>query len=158
MKTAPPDVLGSRELVLSRDVPASAEQLFLAWRTRLADWWAPRPFTTPVCEVDLRAGGTLRAVMRSPDGADFPCGGVFLEVAENRRIVFTDAFRPGWEPNPDIFFTALITLEPLGNDHCRYTARALHWTEEARHRHEAMGFHQGWGQCLDQLVAVARSL
>jgi uncharacterized protein YndB with AHSA1/START domain len=148
----------TRELVLARDVAATPEQLFRAWRTRLAEWWAPQPFTTPVCEVDLRSGGTLRTVMRSPDGSDFPCGGVFLEVVENRRIVFTDAFGPGWVPNPDIFFTAVITFDPLPEARTRYTARALHWTPEARLKHEQMGFHQGWGVCLDQLVAVARHL
>ena len=148
----------ARELVLSREVAATPEQLFRAWRTRLAEWWAPQPFTTPVCEVDLRTGGTLRTVMRSPDGSEFPCGGVFLDVVENRRIVLTDAFGPGWAPNPDIFFTAVITFEPLPENRTRYTARALHWTAEARLKHEEMGFHQGWNQCLDQLVAVARRL
>ncbi|HYC70430.1 MAG TPA: SRPBCC family protein [Opitutaceae bacterium] len=153
---AAPD--SARELRLTRDVSASPEQIFRAWQTRLADWWAPQPFTTPICEVDLRPGGALRTVMRSPDGSEFVCGGVFLEVVPNRRIVFTDAFGPGWKPNPDIFFTAIVTFDPLPEDRTRYTARALHWTAAARQRHEEMGFHQGWGQCLEQLVAVAREL
>ncbi|MBL9210221.1 MAG: SRPBCC family protein [Opitutaceae bacterium] len=143
------------ELVLTRDVPVPPARLFHTWGSRLADWWAPRPLTTPVCEVDLRAGGVLRTVMRAPDGTEFACGGLFLEVVTNERIVFSDAFVGGWRPNPGIFFTAIITFDPLPGGGTRYTARARHWTPEACRRHEAMGFHQGWGQCLDQLVAVA---
>ena len=35
-----------------------------------------------------------------------------------------------------------------------YTARAMHWTEEDRQAHEAMGFNEGWGQSLDRLVTL----
>jgi uncharacterized protein YndB with AHSA1/START domain len=30
--------------------------------------------------------------------------------------------------------------------------------EAARKRHEEMGFHQGWGKALDQLVALVKSI
>ena len=36
----------------------------------------------------------------------------------------------------------------------RYTARAPHWSEEDRQAHEAMGFHEGWGESLDRLEAL----
>lgn len=150
-----PSSASDLDLVLTRDIALPRASLFRAWGGRLAEWWAPRPLTTPVCEVDLRPGGVLRTVMRAPDGREFACGGLFLEVVTDERIVFSDAFADGWRPNPDIFFTAIITFDELPGGHTRYTARARHWTPEARRRHEAMGFHQGWGQCLDQLVAVA---
>lgn len=153
--SSPPACTG-RELVLTREIDLPRDVLFHTWGHRLAEWWAPRPLTTPVCEVELRAGGKLRTLMRAPDGREFPCGGVFLEFVENERIVFTDAFAPGWQPNPDIFFVALITFVPLPGDRTEYTARARHWTSEACRRHEEMGFHQGWSQCLDQLVSLAR--
>ncbi len=40
----------------------------------------------------------------------------------------------------------------------RYTARARHWTPADKQAHEAMGFHQGWGICADQLARLAGSL
>ncbi|MBV9045994.1 MAG: SRPBCC domain-containing protein, partial [Alphaproteobacteria bacterium] len=40
----------------------------------------------------------------------------------------------------------------------RYTARVLHWTAEDKAQHEQMGFHTGWGQCADQLEALAKTL
>jgi uncharacterized protein YndB with AHSA1/START domain len=30
----------------------------------------------------------------------------------------------------------------------------LYWTVADREAHEKMGFHQGWGQCADQLAAL----
>ena len=144
-----------RELILTRDIPIAPERLFKTWTQRLPEWWAPKPLTTPVFELDLRPGGVLRTVMRTPDGTAFPTSGVFLEIVEKERIVFTDAYGPGWEPSPGIFFTAIITFEPLPGGHTRYTARVLHWTEENCRKHEEMGFQQGWGQCLDQLIALA---
>jgi uncharacterized protein YndB with AHSA1/START domain len=35
-----------------------------------------------------------------------------------------------------------------------YTARAMHWSAEDKQAHEAMGFHDGWGQSLDRLVTL----
>jgi len=54
--------------------------------------------------------------------------------------------------------TAVITMEPDGKGGCKYTARAIHANEETRKKHEEMGFHEGWGTVLDQLVAHVKSM
>jgi uncharacterized protein YndB with AHSA1/START domain len=136
-------------------IDAPRELIFKVWTTQFTLWWGPHGMTTPVCEMDLRPGGLFRTVMRAADGTEYPTRGIFLEVSPPSRIVFTDAFTPGWEPSPDIFFTAITTFEPLPGSKTRYTARALHWTVENREKHEAMGFYQGWGECVDRLAAVA---
>jgi uncharacterized protein YndB with AHSA1/START domain len=110
--------------------------------------------TTTVFEMDLRPGGVFRTVMRATDGTEYPTKGVFLEVVANERIVFTDAFDVGWQPSPDIFFTAIVTFESLPGDLTRVTARALHWTVANREKHERMGFHPGWGETFDRLMAL----
>jgi uncharacterized protein YndB with AHSA1/START domain len=149
-----------RELVLARLIAAPRAKVFRAWAepALLKQWWAPRPWTTPDAAFDLRSGGVSRVVMRSPEGQDFPYSGVFLEVVPNERIVFTDAFTDAWTPSEKPFFTGIITFEDAGNGKTRYTARARHWTVADRDSHEKMGFHQGWGQCVDQLEAVAAKL
>lgn len=146
--------LADRELVLTRVIAASRERLFKAWTTQFSQWWGPHGMTTPFYEMDLRPGGIFRTVMRAPDGSEYPTKGVFLEVVENERIVFTDAYGPGWEPSPEAFFTAITTFETLPDGRTKYTARALHWTVENRDNHEKMGFYQGWGESLDRLVAL----
>jgi uncharacterized protein YndB with AHSA1/START domain len=47
-----------------------------------------------------------------------------------------------------------LTFEALPAGCARYTARALHWTVEAREKHEAMGFLDGWGKAFEQLVEL----
>ena len=64
---------------------------------------------------------------------------MFLEVVEKERLVFTDAFRPGWQPSGRPFMTAEVLFEDAGAGKTRYTARAMHWTAEARKEHEEMG-------------------
>jgi uncharacterized protein YndB with AHSA1/START domain len=155
MKAPPsPPLLSDRELVITRVIAASRERLFQAWTQQLPQWWGPHGMTTPVCEMDLRTGGIFRTVMRAPDGQEYPTKGVFLEVIVPERIVFTDAYDAGWAPEPGLFFTAIITFEALPGGQTRYNARALHWTVESRRQHEAMGFHQGWGESLDRLAAL----
>jgi uncharacterized protein YndB with AHSA1/START domain len=39
--------------------------------------------------MDVRPGGTLRIVMRAPDGVEYPMTGVFREVGEPERLSFT---------------------------------------------------------------------
>jgi uncharacterized protein YndB with AHSA1/START domain len=56
----------------------------------MAQWFGPRGFANPVCELDVRVGGSLRIVMRGPDGNDYPMKGVFHQVAPLERLVFSN--------------------------------------------------------------------
>ena len=150
---------GERDLVLTRLIDAPREKLFRAWTDPelLRLWFAPKPYETPVAELDVRPGGSNLIVMRGPDGVDMPNRGVYLEVVENERLVFTDAFVAAWEPSAKPFMTVILTFEDEGGQ-TRYTARARHWTAADRERHEQMGFHQGWGICTDQLEALVKTI
>lgn len=150
----------AHEMSLTRLLDAPADKLFRCWTTPelIKQWFAPRPFTTPVAEVELKVGGRNNIVMRSPEGQDIPCPGTYLELMPDRKIVFTDAFTGDWAPREGApFMVATVTFEPEG-DKTRYTATVRHWTEEDRTRHEQMGFHKGWDQCASQLEALARTI
>lgn len=108
-------------------------------------------------EIDLRPGGIFSTVMRSPEGEEFPGTGCILEVIPERRFVWTDALLPGYRPSAEPFFTGVVTIEPEGEG-TRYRAMARHRDEEGCNRHAEMGFHDGWGAALDQLVAYAKAL
>ena len=148
-----------RELVLTRILNAPREKVYAAWTTPalMQQWFAPKPWTTPRVEMDLRPGGASLIVMRDPQGNEFPNRGVYLEVVKNERLVFTDAFTTAWEPSEKPFMTGVLTFEDAGNGTTRYTARVRHWSVADRDAHEKMGFHQGWGQCATQLEAVAQT-
>ncbi len=51
----------------------------------------------------------------------------------------------------------MILFEPHGSG-TKYTAIAIHGDEEGAKKHADMGFHEGWGKALDQLVALVKSL
>ena len=147
------------DLVLERTVPVPPRAVWDAWTIpeQLVQWFAPRPWTTTECDIDLRPGGIFRTVMRSPDGQEESGGaGCFLVVEELRRLVFTDALGPGYRPNSSPFMTAEIIIQPDGEG-TRYRAIARHADPEAKKQHEDMGFHDGWSTALDQLVEVARA-
>jgi len=148
-----------RELVLTRLIDAPRKALFRAWTQPelLKQWFAPLPYTTPVAELDVRPGGSNRIVMRGPDGADMPNSGVYLEVVQNERLVFTDAYVRAWEPAEKPFMTVILTFEDEAGK-TRYTARVRHWSVADKEAHEQMGFHQGWGICADQLEALVARL
>lgn len=147
------------DLVLERQADVSPAQVWKAWTTpeHLQKWLAPRPWTITECEVDLRPGGQLRFVMRSPEGQLHPNLCCFLEVVPNQRLVWTDALLPGYRPAAEPFFTAVVLMESDGKGGTRYTAIALHRDEDGRKKHEAMGFHEGWGQVFDQMVEHIKS-
>ena len=148
-----------RELVLTRLIDAPREKVFRAWTDPelMKQWFAPLPWTISKAETDVRPGGSTLVVMRSPDGNEFPNAGVYLEVVENERLVFTDAYTSAWEPSEKPFMTAIMTFEDEGGK-TRYTARARHWSVADREAHEKMGFHEGWGQCADQLAALVAKI
>lgn len=145
------------DLVLQRDVDVPPEMVWAAWTQpeHLKVWFTPRPWTVTECKIDLRPGGLFRTVMRSPEGQEMPSDGCYLDVKPMERLVFTDAFLPGFRPVARPFMTAIITMAPHGKG-TRYTATALHKDEESRKQHEEMGFHGGWSTALDQLVKHMR--
>src|SRR3546814_15958780 len=71
------------ELSITRFIDAPPEAVYRVWTERTGEWWCPRPWTTPVVEWDLKAGGRAFTVMRSPEGEDMPPDGIFLEVVPN---------------------------------------------------------------------------
>lgn len=157
--TPQPSPNSERELVLTRIIDAPPEKVYSAWTDSelLKQWFAPLPWTVSAADIDVRPGGSNLIVMRSPEGNEIPNPGVYLEVVENERLVITDAYTKAWEPSEKPFMTVIVTFEKFDGK-TKYTARARHWTVADRESHEKMGFHEGWGQCADQLADLASKL
>jgi uncharacterized protein YndB with AHSA1/START domain len=75
-------------------------------------------------------------------------------VVPLERLVWTSSLLPSYRPAPsgEMPITAIITLETHGTG-TRYVATCLHQDMVGRDKHLAMGFHEGWGIALDQLVS-----
>ncbi len=154
------DINPELDLVLERTVDVPCELVWKAWTVpeHVMRWFCPAPWKTTECEIDLRPGGLFYTVMQSPEGESFPSSGCFLEIVENRKLVWTDSLVKDFRPAPKVdsclpdFFTGNILLEPEGPSRTKYTAIALHGNEGGRQKHEEMGFYDGWSTVLDQLV------
>ena len=155
-ENTPPSPLSERELVLVRETDVPREKLYAGWTTAALypEWFCPKPWYVTDVKLDVRPGGSSSMIMCGPAGERFPNQGVYLEIIPNEKIVFTDAYTADWEPNPNPFFTGIITFETLPNGKTRYTARGRHWTKENCEKHAAMGFEQGWSAAFDQLVEL----
>ena len=156
------------DLVLERIVDVPRELVWEAWTLpeKLMPWFCPLPWKTIECEIDLRPGGGFYTVMQSPEGQRFPNTGCYLEVIPNQKLSWTNALEPGFrsakqpEATPshecaEFLMTATIMLEPHANG-TKYRALVQHANIEARIKHESMGFEEGWGASLNQMVAMIK--
>ncbi len=104
--------MNDRELKLERVVDAPRELVWRCWTEpeHLRHWFTPKPWLTTECRIDLRGGGEFFTMMKSPEGGEYPNHGVYLEIVQYERLVFTDAYTVGWQPTENPFFTAIIEL------------------------------------------------
>ncbi len=149
----------ARDLMLDRELDVPPGALWACWTqpALIERWFCPLPWRATDVEVDLRPGGRFNTVIRGPGGEVMPGRGCYLEVVPERRLAWTDALTEGFRPGAEPFMTGIVTFDPAGAG-TRYRAVVLHADAEARAKHEAMGFAEGWGKATDQLVALARTL
>lgn len=150
----------SQPVVITRLFDAPRERLWKAWTdpAHIMRWWGPEHFTSPACQVDLRVGGKYLFCMRAPDGQDFWSTGVYRELVEPERIVYTDSFAdaqgnvvpaahygmPGaW---PDALLVT-VTLEDIGG---KTRLTLLQEGIPAGEMSEMTA--AGWNQSLDKLA------
>lgn len=157
------------EFFITRTFDAPRELVWRAWTepAQLAQWWGPSQITNPVCEMDLRPGGSYRIVMRLPDGTDYPIKGVFIEIAPPERLVMTldcsehpdewhDLVKPDRskeERNPAGEMVQTTLFENLG-EKTRLTLRTRFNSAEIRNAMVKMGMTEGWSQSLDRLAGI----
>ncbi len=142
-----------QELVLTRVFDAPRELVFKVWTDpkHLALWWGPHGFTNPVCDLDLRPGGAIRIHMRGPDGTVYPTTGIYQEIVESERIVFTNA---ALDANGDPMFEVLTTVtfaEEGGKTKQILRARVINKTAQAAQY--LAGMEVGWTQSLERLAS-----
>ena len=88
-----------REIRIEREFAASRTKVFDAMtRPELVRQWllGPGGWTMPVCEIDLRPGGTFRYVWSHPEKPDMGMRGTFREVVRPERLVHTEVFDVDW--------------------------------------------------------------
>ena len=147
----------SREITITRLFDAPRDLVFKAWTEpeQIARWWGPEGFSVPECDSDPRPGGSLRIVMRGPDGVDYPMTGTFLEVSAPERLVFESTALLDGKPVLEGMNTVTF-VDRDGKTEVTLHARAVALVPEAA----AMlgGMSAGWTQslqCLDDVLTGA---
>lgn len=147
-------------LTLERTLSAPRAAVWRCWTEPdlLCQWFCPKPWGVSHAVMELRAGGRFFTHMVGPAGEQMPNDGVFLQVEQGNKLVFTDAFVSAWVPSGKAFMVGEITLADAPGGGTHYRARALHWSEADMQQHEAMGFHAGWAAATQQLQDLAATL
>jgi uncharacterized protein YndB with AHSA1/START domain len=143
-----------RELLITRIFDAPRALVFKAWTEpdRAARWWGPQGFVTVYCNMDVRPGGAFRVCMRSPEGTEHWKQGVYREVVEPERLVFTFAWEDA-EGKPGHETVVTVTF----SEHGTKTKLTLHQdvfeTVMARDAHQS-----GWTSTLECLADYLANL
>jgi uncharacterized protein YndB with AHSA1/START domain len=147
------------DLSFTRTLKAPRRIVWECWTTpkHIREFFVPRPHKVTACDIDLRVGGRFNTTF-DVDGNLMENNGVFLDVVDGEKLVFTDAYTEGWKPAPDPFMTAILLLSDAERGGTSYTAIARHRSPESRKVHEDMGFYSGWGTVVDQLEEYASTL
>ena len=144
-----------QEVVSTRVVSAPRRVVFDAFTNarHVPNWLiGPQGWTMPVCEIDLRPGGTWRYVYRKDDGSEMTMQGSYREVAPPERLVSTESWGPEW---PETVNTMVLT-ETGGLTTITITAR--YPSKEARDAALKTGMKSGMDQSFARLDSMLQSL
>jgi uncharacterized protein YndB with AHSA1/START domain len=146
-----------QELRLTRILGAPRSLVFKAWTDpkQVARWWGPRGFTNPVCELDARVGGLIRIDMRGPNGTVYPMKGIFHEIVEPERLVFTSTALEDEYGKPLLEILNTIMFEDF-NGITKLTLHARLVTKDFKLTPQLAaalaGMEQGWSESLYRLA------
>lgn len=140
--------VAERELVVTRLIDAPRRLVFRAWTQpeHVVRWWGPKGFTTIHCEMDIRVGGAYRCGMRSPQGTEHWKVGVYREIVEPERIVFTFAWEDAYG-NPGHELLTTVTFDEHGTKTRLTLRQSMFETTEKRDDHGT-----GWTSCLERFA------
>jgi uncharacterized protein YndB with AHSA1/START domain len=138
------------EFVMTRVLAAPRELVYAACTEpqHLAQWWGPRSYTLPVCEMDVRPGGTYRFVQHAPDGNEYAFHGTFREVVPPERVVMTQVF----DPYPMSELLVSLSFEDLGDSRTRLVDTMSFDSFEARDATLSSGMEGGARESYDRLA------
>jgi len=141
-----------REIVLTRVIDASRDQVFRAWvePKRMFQWFGPRGFRCEVRqESEAAVGAMWRFDMIAPNGHRFDSRMVFLEVIPNSRLVFDHGSDKDDDPNR---FRVTITFDQQSDGKTVLMLRQLHPSKAQRDGTIGFGAVELGYQTLDKMA------
>ncbi|MGH9382198.1 MAG: SRPBCC family protein [Thermoanaerobaculia bacterium] len=148
---------GDREIVMRREFDAPRTLVYDAHtKPELIKRWLTGPdgWSMPVCDIDLRVGGSLRYVWRHRDGREMGLSGVYREIVPPERLVSTELFDEPWYPGEAVGTIELV--EEAGRT--MLTQTMLYESLEARDAVLASPMEEGVAAGYDRLEEFLASL
>jgi uncharacterized protein YndB with AHSA1/START domain len=149
---------GEREIVMTRVFDAPRSLVFDACtKPELVKRWllGPDGWSMPVCEIDLRVGGSYRYVWRHDrDGTEMGMGGVYREIVAPERLVATEQFDDPWYPGEAV--GTLVLVEQGGKT--TLTQTMLYESRETRDAVIKSPMESGVAASYDRLARLLVSL
>lgn len=147
-----------REIMMTRVFDAPRKLVFDAYtKPELVKQWllGPPGWTMPVCEIELRVGGTYRYVWRrSSNGKEMGMGGVYREIVRPERLVCTELFDEAWYPGEALNTTSFA--EQGGKTTLTITMQ--YESQAARDAILKSGMERGVAASYDLLATLLTSL
>ena len=147
-------------IVVSRSFDAPLELLWKAWTEpeHFMQWYGPKDFTTPSCEIDLKVGGRHLWSMESPDGRRMYFTGTFKEIVPMERIVYTDS---NSDAEGNVMSPSMMGMPEGSPESMDVTVTFTHadgkttvTVSHVGHGDGADYAAMGWEQAFDKLTAV----
>ena len=147
---------GELEIVMTRRFRAPKALVFACWTDprHLQRWLLGPPGNTmPVCEVDLRVGGSFRCVWRSAGGWEMSMTGIYQEISPPDRLVHIERFDEPWYPGE-----CVITMKLEEEDGVTTMRSTLRYqTREARDMVLNSPMREGVAASYDRLEELMSS-
>jgi uncharacterized protein YndB with AHSA1/START domain len=146
--------LANNELLITRTFDAPAAVLFALWSEpqHMKRWMGPANFTCPEVEIDFRVGGTYRAMIKSAEHGENWFGGVYREIEQDRRLVFTFA----WDndgPSTGVETLVTVTFEERDGKTVQTFHQRPFLNVERRDSHV-----RGWNEAFDKQQTYAAKI
>lgn len=141
-----------KELTITRLINAPRQKVWKAWTDPklVAQWWGPRNFSIPLCEIDLRPGGRI-VIHMSGYGMLAPMAGVFKEIKEPERLVFTsNAYTDATLSKVLLEGLTTVTLADEGGK-TRVTVHSAILKAAPEATQALAGMDQGWTEQIEKL-------
>jgi len=142
-----------REVVMTRVFDAPRRLVFdaLTKPELFKRWFGPRGWSLAVCEIDLKAGGAWRSVLRGPAARRWGCAASTQEVVPPERLVSTESF----DDYPGESLNTLVLLEKDGKT--TFTITVRYQSQEIRDAVIKSGMEHGAAECYDKLAELLAS-
>ena len=148
----------SREIAWTRVFDARRSLVFdaLTKPELVKRWLGVRSgWSMPVCEIDLRVGGSLRYLWRKDSkGMEMGMRGIYREIVPSERIVNTETFDDPWFPGEALDTTVLVERDGKTT----LTTTVLYDSQEIRDGVLQCGIERGVAEGYDRLAEHLASI